>query len=197
MITATGRLFTQEFQDIGIDDVIIPLSKTTRWGGSAIDWTVLDHSLFVYNLCWHSGYDSDDVLEAALFHDAHEFVIGDIPKPWKVLLTNIDAVQSQIQLLIEDCLGLRHPSSTTKGIVERFDVMALLAEAQVVLPKEMSAETRKILYAPFGSTSCAAGGTVPSSAIETLKSMQKDRYTLGVDFLSLFKSYASACRSGR
>ena len=184
MITTTGNIFSpSENSSLCLDDVAIPLSKLTRWGGTARDWTVLDHSILVYNLCWDFGYDSDSVLEAALFHDAHEFVLGDIPRTWKPVISGYAEAQLRVQAAIEAALGLRHPNQKVLEVVKEFDDMALAAEGKVVLPPEFD-WVKSTAY----KTPC------PQIAVDITKLLQNDRYKGGVDFIELFKFYSFNCR---
>ncbi len=149
MITVTGRLFEPGSTDLVLDDVLIPLSRLVRWGGTAIDWTVLDHSIFVallYERWLRQHWKVDDwkkvtvneVTQCALFHDAHEFITGDVPRPWKGVFVKLRETQAEIQRNIEIALDLAHPSLNILSLVKYFDDIALHAEARHVLPPDMS-----------------------------------------------------------
>lgn len=61
-------------------DLAIQMGRITRYGG-AIWCPLLFHSLFVARMV---AEDADVMTTTwALFHDAHEIVLGEIPHPWK------------------------------------------------------------------------------------------------------------------
>lgn len=72
---------------IKIQDVAAHLSRIPRFvGATRNNWNVAAHSLHVANLAKVAGA-SDAVVLAALLHDAHEFLLSDIPSPIKALIS--------------------------------------------------------------------------------------------------------------
>ena len=71
---------------IKINDVASHLSRIPRFcGATQTEWNVAAHSLHVAHLALKDGADNALVL-AALLHDAHEFLLSDIPSPIKALI---------------------------------------------------------------------------------------------------------------
>lgn len=68
----------------GLDDLIRGMAGTLRFSGQ-LPYSVLQHSLNVYYVARDLGA-ADDVARQALFHDAHETLVGDTVRPlWKKL----------------------------------------------------------------------------------------------------------------
>ena len=85
---STARMMTRSGGWVGwftdpppLADVLISLGRLPRFAGHTTEfWTVLQHSLLVYDLS--RGLEGS-VRLAALLHDAGECLIGDIPTPFK------------------------------------------------------------------------------------------------------------------
>lgn len=82
--------------NLTLTDIIIPLTKEPRYGGHTKHpnevYSVAAHHLF----CWALGQklfpekeDDDDFMLGLLLHDAHEFILKDIPSPVKQALSFI------------------------------------------------------------------------------------------------------------
>jgi hypothetical protein len=85
-------------------DVAIQMGRITRYGG-AIWCPLLFHSLLVARMV---ADDSDAMTTTwALFHDAHEIVLGEIPHPWKCCETRAD-YETDLDQLFQEALGLSY-----------------------------------------------------------------------------------------
>ncbi len=139
MITISGRTFNREVQELTLEDLAYHLGLINRWAGIAPGWSVLDHSLFVAELAKRQGL-SDETIETALFHDAHEIITGDVPRPWKT-----DAVRilcNEIQALIERALRIPPPQWGVRFVVSILDNHALAAESYLVIAPSAAFEAR-------------------------------------------------------
>ena len=77
--------FTED--DITFDDILIPLSRITRFNGHGpIDpLSVIQHAMLTQSIAKFHGA-SAEVQLACLIHDNHEAIIGDTTSPNKILL---------------------------------------------------------------------------------------------------------------
>lgn len=149
--TISGRLVNlldPQPEDILLRDIAYHLSRIPRFNGATIGrfpWWITDHSLLVEHFmslisgdpCWRL---------AALLHDAHEYVIGDITRPVQSALWTIqgprattDAIQfikKIVQDRIHDRFALPHsdtwPADITKAI-HLCDNQALNYERKMLL----------------------------------------------------------------
>lgn len=89
MITHSGRrvdLPEPQPGQIHIYDVAHHLSRIPRFAGATrMPWSVAAHSLHVCSLAMQRGGTPEAAL-GALLHDAHEFLLSDIPSPIKALV---------------------------------------------------------------------------------------------------------------
>lgn len=111
-------------------DIAVGLSRICRFGGQGKHFfSVLAHTLWIDDLC--SSRDPRLHL-ALLFHDAHECVTSDVPKPLKT--PDLIAVQKKIDARLDEYYSLCPLTDNMRRIVEGFDALALLAEYEVVGP---------------------------------------------------------------
>jgi hypothetical protein len=139
ILTNSGRKVGPSIGAPSLDDIVLALSRQPRFGGHGrVFYSVLDHSLFVEELAATFGYvgkvvDSRFRL-AALLHDAHEAMTGDIPSPFKTReIRHIqDGLDTRLlaELMPETPWLLQRYHITVKSL----DTRALLAEALVVGP---------------------------------------------------------------
>lgn len=140
-----------------IEDVVLGLSRAPRFGGhSRVPWTVLEHSLFVHRLAQAPVEQSAPsarvaaiVRLAALLHDAHECVTGDIPTPFKS--ASMKMFQRMLDrriatALVPECPTLFHEFPAE---VKLLDAVALPAEALVVGPETL--QTPELVKEHFGT----------------------------------------------
>jgi hypothetical protein len=77
------NLLDPQVEDVTLRDIAYHLSRIPRFNGATIGrfaWSIADHSILVEDLMSLITDDPRWRL-AALLHDAHEFVVGDITRP--------------------------------------------------------------------------------------------------------------------
>lgn len=112
------NLLDPQIEDITLRDIAYHLSRIPRFNGATIGrfpWSIADHSLLVEHFMSLLAEDPRWLL-AALLHDAHEFVTGDITRPvqsalWTVqgpraAVDAIEFIQKMIQDRIHDRFNL-------------------------------------------------------------------------------------------
>lgn len=100
--TASGQVIDPEaprINQIRITDIVVALSKIRRYNGHYGDISVLDHSVALALIAKELGH-TQGAIKYALFHDAAEAYMGDMPtwlKPllghkWHELYSNFDNI---------------------------------------------------------------------------------------------------------
>lgn len=114
-------------------DIAQGLAKLNRWlGMTLIDWTVLQHSLAVYEFFAKRNPDATaKQLLCALWHDAAEFAVGDLPSPHKT--TEQKWLENDIQELIyRQSLRITPPSDSEYRAIKAADDELKWAEARTL-----------------------------------------------------------------
>ena len=135
MLTALGNILPLPGEDSVPHpvDICIHLGRTKRFAGhGSAEWTVLHHSLLTTLLCLKNFGATSAV--AALVHDLHEYVTGDLPTPVKRCLTGTAELEKHVDKAIGDSLGLAESSEEDKKIVKVCDIAALLIESHYFGP---------------------------------------------------------------
>jgi hypothetical protein len=108
------------------------LARVKRWNGwTTVDWSVLQHSILTAYLLPGSATPANRL--AALFHDAAEAYIGDIPRSFKVPEQR-NFEEDLLSDLYDGVLGVLPPSrfGSDKIMLTAADDLAALAEAEVI-----------------------------------------------------------------
>lgn len=108
-----------------IDDIALGLSNTCRFGGQCKQfYSVAEH-------CWLMSYLVDEAHAwDALMHDAAEALIGDIPKPLKMLLPDYQRLEREVEAAIADQFSVSLP---LPDAVKHADLAMLAAEQKHVM----------------------------------------------------------------
>jgi hypothetical protein len=130
--THTGILFdvaNPTLEHITLDDIAHHLANVCRFGGACDPfYSVAEHSSLVHDLVAHAGGGKKQKL-AALFHDAHEYVLGDIPSPLKPLYQPaLGEAASRIDALIAELIGIK-VELFKDPLVKEMDDRAMVIEA--------------------------------------------------------------------
>ena len=130
------------FKQITIRELVTGLARIPRCAGqttTALPYSVAQHSVLVARLTEYHGGDAADIRLAALLHDAHEFVTGDITRPVQQAIAHIlpaevadpiKHLQAMAQAAILDRFapGLNSHSARIAAVVSAADDCALVTE---------------------------------------------------------------------
>lgn len=111
-----------------IEDVVHGLSNICRFGGHAEFYSVAQHSVHVSEVV---ELVAPEHALAALMHDAHEFVMGDMVSPLKELCPDYVALEKRIEPVILGRFGLSLPLDSC---VRAADLRMLATEQQQLWP---------------------------------------------------------------
>jgi hypothetical protein len=140
MLTYTDRVVLPKVASPSLMDFAVSLSRQPRFGGHTRRWwSVLDHTLFCDELVKAEQKPSEtyplrELRLAMLLHDAHEAITCDVPTDAKG--AGLRALQADLDIVIMDRFypeGMRGYRRWTAN-VKHYDLVALIAEAQVVGP---------------------------------------------------------------
>lgn len=108
------------------------LAKICRFSGNTkFFYSVLLHSINVYNIVKFLYKANKYTRMAALFHDAAEFIIGDVPSPVKRKFPNIVEFENEILDWVMGELGI-DVSQVDFRIIKKADALALKIELSVL-----------------------------------------------------------------
>ena len=143
--------------DVELTDIAHGLARVARWNGQTNGdhaFSVAQHSLAVETIfrLSHPKASPED-LQAALLHDAPEYVIGDMISPFKAVVGGgYKTVERRLEAAIHVRFGLpAHPSRELKDRIKKADRLCAYFEA-VVLAGFSEAEARKFFGQPRGIT---------------------------------------------
>jgi hypothetical protein len=111
------------------------LSLINRFNGHTCrPYSVAEHSLLVCELVEQAGHGVHLQL-AALVHDAHEYIVGDVATPLKPYMTGWYALEHAGSESLRACMGYRAVSPKDAAAIKRADLIALATEKRDLLPK--------------------------------------------------------------
>jgi hypothetical protein len=142
ILTASGRKVSIGNSEVPtLSDIALSLSRMPRFAGHGrTNWTVLEHSLFCYDLARQSDalvYAFPSLPLAMLLHDAHEAITSDIPSPVKSL--EMSNWQGVLDLKLMDAYfpGGHAAYALLRDSIKKLDGSALLVEALKVGPESL------------------------------------------------------------
>ena len=121
--------------DVEVADIAHGLARVARWNGQTVGehaFSVAQHSLLVEDIVGRIEPRAPrELLLAALFHDAPEYVIGDMISPFKAVIgDNYKEVEARLQEAIHVRLGLPAKiPATWKTAIKKADKIAAFLEA--------------------------------------------------------------------
>ena len=142
--------------DIEIEDIAHGLARVTRWNGQTkgtFGLSVAQHSLLVEGILSRNAPQLAQKWRlAGLFHDAPEYVIGDMITPFKAA---IGPLYRQIEARLQEAVHIRFglPAELPPGIIhsiKRADRMAAFIEATQIAGFADS-EAKKLFSKPRGT----------------------------------------------
>ena len=132
--------------DIDLTDMAVSLARKGRYTDlSELPVTVLQHLA----ICDHladtlPGGDQLDVRMLTILHDAHEYILGDISRPLKMLFHKeapglIESLETEVDAAIMSVFGLPEemalPTHPARDFVKRVDNLALAHEVTYAFPQ--------------------------------------------------------------
>lgn len=135
IITSSGIYFDYEnpkIEQINIKDISKALSNTCRFGGHSSFYSVAEHSVHCATLAKEAGLN-EDVISAALMHDAQEAYIGDMPKPLKLMMPEFQELERKIEYLVNHRFKIKSGHEKT---IKSFDLQMLKAEKLALFPDD-------------------------------------------------------------
>jgi hypothetical protein len=134
-LTHSGRLVSLDRPDAPtLEDIALGLSRQPRFTGQTRIWfSVLDHSLFMYDM---AQGETPDVQLAVLLHDAHESLTGDVPTGFKPEELR-ELQKGFLDTLIMEAHfpgGVEAYEEAGSVLIPEYDARALVAEAIEIGP---------------------------------------------------------------
>lgn len=128
-----AALLRGEPQPIHFDDIAGPLSKICRFNGHCKGFiSVAEHSVAVARAVSRHPRKSVEAVRLALLHDAHEAYTGDIVRPLKLLMDEIQpGFLKQIESLLDAAIFERfkiNPTDEEREVVKECDDACLAWE---------------------------------------------------------------------
>lgn len=139
IMTASGKsinLAAIDTSKLCIRDAAYALAHINRFNGHALrPISVAEHSLMVVEILErHFSVKSAPVLLAALLHDAHEYLIGDVTQPVKVLMGDAwTAIEQRIQRTVLKHFGIWTAFKTYGPWIHDADMYALTSEREQLM----------------------------------------------------------------
>lgn len=140
MLSSTGAAIDLRFvaaDQISILDVGHHLAQINRFDGAARrPISVAEHSLVVVEILERECFLSDpSILLAALMHDAHEYITGDMKTPMKQLLGAAwQEIEDRIQRSVMRRFNLVTAFHSARVAIHWADMTALASERKALLP---------------------------------------------------------------
>ncbi|MAU22251.1 MAG: hydrolase [Martelella sp.] len=140
--------------DVEISDIAHGLARVARWNGQTLGehaYSVAQHSLVVEAVFCHLNQANADDCQAALLHDAPEYVIGDMISPFKAVVGGgYKAVEKRLEAAVHLRFGLPpHPRPALKAKIKAADRIAAYFES-VSLAGFSIAEAKRFFGEPNG-----------------------------------------------
>ncbi len=137
MLTWSGHMIHLDcpsVEEIYLEDISHPLSQLCRYsGGTAIFYSVAQHSLNAYRLSREFYYDEKTQLYL-LLHDASEAYLSDVPTPVKKMLPGYLEIEERLMEIIYLHFGLGFPSSHYQRMIDMVDRDLLAYEIPELIP---------------------------------------------------------------
>lgn len=128
----------ESVNNITIETLVRSLSQVNRFTGHTKQpYSVAQHSVLVHEIVSESPYlnATEGALNYALFHDAHECVVGDVSSPLKSILPDYRLLERQVAKAFEEKF-CGHVSDEDRSTVKVADLMALDVERRCLMLAE-------------------------------------------------------------
>lgn len=136
--TASGQRFyplNPQASAVNLDDIAHHLSFVNRYGGATIyPYSVAQHTLLCVALARSLFPGNASLRRWAMLHDAPEYVLGDVVRPVKTLLSQYDVLEARLMDVIADRFGLVPLTPHGEGDLRYIDQLACVIEMHTLLP---------------------------------------------------------------
>lgn len=106
-----------------LSNLINAIFNINRFNGNlTYNWTVGNHSIMVNELCKY--YGEEHLAKAALAHDLHEAIVGDIATPIKHAVPEFRAFEDKWMNRVGELVGV----DLSTNPVKKYDTMAMFVE---------------------------------------------------------------------
>lgn len=106
--------------DIHIEDIIHGLKRACRFNGhTSAFYSVLEHSVDVYQRAKRQGVRDDNFLLLCLLHDASEAYLCDIPSPLKRELQDYEIIESRFMIAVSERFGFHFQTGQSVKTYDR------------------------------------------------------------------------------
>ena len=129
--TYTGKIF--DFNDIrpeviDIIDIAHALSNVCRWGGHCSKfYSVAEHSILCSYLAAQEFPEDYKLQFYTLLHDASEAYIGDMPKPFKIMMGEYTDIEEKVEQAIQNKFGM-DDYGDYKDLIKKYDLQLFKLE---------------------------------------------------------------------
>jgi len=129
--TYTGKIF--DFNDIrpeaiDIIDIAHALSNVCRWGGHCSKfYSVAEHSVLCSYLAAQEFPEDLKLQFYTLLHDASEAYIGDMPKPFKIMMGEYTDIEEKVEGAIQIVFKM-DDYGDYKDTIKKYDLMLFKRE---------------------------------------------------------------------
>ena len=111
-------------EDLDIEEIAHALSNTCRFGGHCSNfYSVAEHCLIMSNIV------SPELALSALLHDAAEYILTDVPKPFKRLMPEFTKYENGIM----ESVDKRYNVNTNHPDIKIMDKRMVISEANLLL----------------------------------------------------------------
>lgn len=111
--------------DIDIDEIAHALGNTCRFGGHCSHfYSVAEHCVIMAHLMHALGHGPDVVL-ASLLHDASEYMLTDVPKPYKTVMPEYERYEN----IVMDAICVAYGVDVDHCAIHRLDKEMVVSEA--------------------------------------------------------------------
>ena len=135
LTTHSGKridLLDPDPNQIVLEDIAYGLARQFRWNGQT-DMTVAQHSYNVELVVAGGGGSLSQRIQA-IFHDASEFILGDVGRPLKRMLPEYKAIENRLMNAIATRFDFAWPKCTKVQIA---DEIMLVTEGRHLMPPEI------------------------------------------------------------
>lgn len=121
-------LLNYSVEDVDIDEIAHALANTCRFGGHCKRYySVAEHCVIMSEIM-EEEFAHTGLMLAALLHDASEYMLTDVPKPFKGLMPEYEKYEDKIMSVIEEKFDVNCRSE----VIKQVDKEMVISEAKAL-----------------------------------------------------------------